>query len=333
MIATGENNSANFKTSWKPLKNILVATFSSWKILNASFYSVYIYEYLSQIRSFYDILSTLPNYHIRAVLKANNILLKRIGRPLRKLSDILILLILENPFLFQHIYKNESNNIIKRTFGYISSMSNEIRHYIINWFCNYDPNILYKKIQLCNSFISKILYKYTQRWIVKVIMTLIGELKFTSNNQKTTFLSEFYNAMLDNLKTFCTGLVEEFQHLLTFEEYVKRYTSFILNTSISKQFGPLKREFYHVFRGNTLSLFRQEEIELLIRGSPESLHVDQLCAVAVYDSSNSLQTRLLAFVTRSDHIPATGAANLLFKIFILADDCNRYPIAHTCKFI
>lgn len=122
---------------------------------------------------------------MQVVLKVTSILLKRIGRPLRKRSDILFLLItLENPFLFQHIYKDEPNNIIKRTFGYISSLSNKIHRYIINWFCNYDPNILYKKIQLCNNFISKRLHKYLQKrhtqndynsdWRIKVSARMIA---------------------------------------------------------------------------------------------------------------------------------------------------------------
>jgi len=70
-------------------------------------------------------------------------------------------------------------------------------------------------------------------------------------------------------------------------EYVKRYVEFLLDKSISKQFEPFKRGFYHVCGGNALSLFRPEEIELLIRGSPEKLDVDQLRAVAVYEGENS----------------------------------------------
>lgn len=70
-------------------------------------------------------------------------------------------------------------------------------------------------------------------------------------------------------------------------EYVRRYTEYILDTSISKQFEPFKRGFYHVCGGNALSLFRPEEIELLIRGSPEKLDVDQLRAVAVYEGESS----------------------------------------------
>jgi len=70
-------------------------------------------------------------------------------------------------------------------------------------------------------------------------------------------------------------------------EYVRRYTQYLLDTSISKQFEPFKRGFYHVCGGNALSLFRPEEIELLIRGSPEKLDVDQLRAVAVYEGESS----------------------------------------------
>jgi E3 ubiquitin-protein ligase HECTD2 len=70
-------------------------------------------------------------------------------------------------------------------------------------------------------------------------------------------------------------------------EYVRRYTEYLLDTSISKQFEPFKRGFYHVCGGNALSLFRPEEIELLIRGSPEKLDVDQLRAVAVYEGESS----------------------------------------------
>ena len=149
-------------------------------------------------------------------------------------------------------------------------------------------------------------------------------------------------------------------------EYVRRYTQYLLDTSISKQFEPFKRGFYHVCGGNALSLFRPEEIELLIRGSPEKLDVDQLRAVAVYEGETSrvqvsenepvirwcsighqliltfrfwnffarmdpwMQRKLLMFVTGSDRIPATGVANLAFKISILGDSETRFPIAHTC---
>ena len=98
---------------------------------------------------------------------------------------------------------------------------------------------------------------------------------------------------------------------------------------------------------------------------PEKLDVDQLRAVAVYESENSrvhltenrasnpmvpfyhahlilrfwsffarmdpvMQRKLLTFVTGSDRIPATGVANLAFKVSIVGDSETRFPIAHTC---
>ena len=44
----------------------------------------------------------------------------------------------------------------------------------------------------------------------------------------------------------------------------------------------------------------------------------------------AMQRKLLTFVTGSDRIPATGVANLAFKISILGDSDTRFPIAHTC---
>ncbi|OKL59544.1 hypothetical protein UA08_05358 [Talaromyces atroroseus] len=47
-------------------------------------------------------------------------------------------------------------------------------------------------------------------------------------------------------------------------------------------------------------------------------------------SSPSNQRKLLSFVTGSDRIPATGAASLSIRLSCLGEDCERYPIAHTC---
>ncbi|ORY07999.1 hypothetical protein K493DRAFT_201530, partial [Basidiobolus meristosporus CBS 931.73] len=127
------------------------------------------------------------------------------------------------------------------------------------------------------------------------------------------------------------------------QEYVSKHSQFILTQSIAKQFEPFKRGFYHVCGGNALSLFRPEEIELLVRGSAETLDLEQLKAVTEYDGFDKdeetirnfwyifggmtpeLQRRLLVFVTGSDRIPATGIANLAFKISCLGEDSERYP--------
>ncbi|KAG0222595.1 putative E3 ubiquitin-protein ligase [Mortierella sp. GBA43] len=132
-------------------------------------------------------------------------------------------------------------------------------------------------------------------------------------------------------------------------EYVERYASFVMNSSIADQFEWFRRGFHLVCGGDALSLFRPEEIDSLVRGSAEPLDIDQLRSVTVYEGFNDNhevirnfwsifkefddrnQRRLLQFITASDRYPATGIANLSFKITCMgSSDSNRYPTSHTC---
>lgn len=139
-------------------------------------------------------------------------------------------------------------------------------------------------------------------------------------------------------------------------EYVDLYVKYLLDESVKRQFEPFKRGFFTVCAGNALSLFRPEEIELLIRGSDEPLDITSLRAVCKYsdwdkskDGSEPKdeaaidwfwesfaaatpqdQRRLLSFITGSDRIPAMGAATLVIKISCLGEDTERYPTARTC---
>ncbi|KAK3943523.1 putative E3 ubiquitin-protein ligase [Diplogelasinospora grovesii] len=136
-------------------------------------------------------------------------------------------------------------------------------------------------------------------------------------------------------------------------EYVDLYVRYLLDTAVTRQFEPFKRGFYTVCGGNALSLFRPEEIELLVRGSDEALDIRSLRGAAAYDNwgvpnpadreptiqwfweafenaSPKGQRKLLLFITGSDRIPATGAASLTIRITCLGDDCERYPTARTC---
>lgn len=134
-------------------------------------------------------------------------------------------------------------------------------------------------------------------------------------------------------------------------EFVSLYVRYLLDTAVTRQFEPFKRGFFTVCAGNALSLFRAEEIELLIRGSEEErIDVDALRGVAVYenfrhppgsdthgeviktaveehvdvvrwfweyfrdDADPREQRRLLQFITASDRIPATGAAGLVLRV-------------------
>ncbi|RWA11002.1 hypothetical protein EKO27_g4095 [Xylaria grammica] len=137
------------------------------------------------------------------------------------------------------------------------------------------------------------------------------------------------------------------------KEYVDMYVRYLLDTSIARQFEPFKRGFFTVCAGNALTLFKPEEIELLVRGSDEPLDITSLKAVAAYTNwprgsspkteSTILwfwdtfenapprdQRRLLSFITGSDRIPAMGAASLVIKINCLGNDEGRFPSARTC---
>ncbi|KAL8839770.1 MAG: hypothetical protein Q9170_001581 [Blastenia crenularia] len=136
-------------------------------------------------------------------------------------------------------------------------------------------------------------------------------------------------------------------------EFVDLYVKYLLDTSVSRQFEPFKRGFFSVCGGNALSLFRPEEIELLIRGSDEPLDVATLRAVAIYDgwkngevagdeavitwfwelfmeATSREQRALLSFITGSDRLPAMGATSLIIKLTCLGDESTRFPIARTC---
>ncbi|KAJ5758115.1 uncharacterized protein N7511_006809 [Penicillium nucicola] len=135
-------------------------------------------------------------------------------------------------------------------------------------------------------------------------------------------------------------------------EFVDLYVHYLLDTAVARQFEPFKRGFFTVCGGNALSLFRPEEIELLVRGSDEPLDVNSLRAVATYENWSYVQPesvpvvrwfweflesappkqqrKILSFITGSDRIPAMGATSLSIKLACLGDDSPRYPIARTC---
>lgn len=134
-------------------------------------------------------------------------------------------------------------------------------------------------------------------------------------------------------------------------DFVDLYILYLLDTAVARQFEPFKRGFFTVCAGNALSLFRPEEIELLVRGSEDALDIPSLRAVATYENwkaspeseptinwfweffdrvSGPEQRKILAFITGSDRIPAMGATNLTIRLACLGPDCERYPTARTC---
>ncbi|KAJ2156205.1 putative E3 ubiquitin-protein ligase [Coemansia sp. RSA 552] len=133
-------------------------------------------------------------------------------------------------------------------------------------------------------------------------------------------------------------------------EYVMRYLQWVLNDSIAKQFEPFRRGFYYVCGSNALSLFKPEEIELMVHGSGEDWDPRELQKITEYvnfgqDADSTIvkwfwevlcemsaddRRLFLAFVTGSDRMPTVASSRLKMKLVLLGDEYQRFPIAHTC---
>ncbi|KAG6544026.1 hypothetical protein Mapa_014549 [Marchantia paleacea] len=132
------------------------------------------------------------------------------------------------------------------------------------------------------------------------------------------------------------------------KRYVDLYVHYLLEESIDKQFSSFKDGFMQVCLGRALSLFRYEELELLICGLPH-FDFDALERVTVYQGGYTKNNRiiiwfwelvrampleekkqLLFFSTGNDRAPIGGLACLKFIIQRNGDDTNRLPTAQTC---
>ncbi|GAA5837163.1 hypothetical protein JCM9279_005604 [Rhodotorula babjevae] len=132
------------------------------------------------------------------------------------------------------------------------------------------------------------------------------------------------------------------------KDYVRLLVDFLLSKSVSAQFDAFAEGFHEVCAGSAMSLFKAQELELVVRGSTEALDVDALRGVTAYEGfspdeptidafwstfhafSPEQQRRLLAFITASDRLPATGTAGLSLKLQCAGDDTARLPSASTC---
>ncbi|CAD5122844.1 DgyrCDS11247 [Dimorphilus gyrociliatus] len=134
------------------------------------------------------------------------------------------------------------------------------------------------------------------------------------------------------------------------EEFVELYTDFLLNKRIERQFAAFRRGFKLVTDESPLStLFRPEEVELLICGS-EDFNFEELEKTTEYDGGYDQQSdtirhfwelvhqefteeqkkQLLQFTTGSDRVPVGGLSKLKLIIARNGPDSDRLPTAHTC---
>lgn len=140
------------------------------------------------------------------------------------------------------------------------------------------------------------------------------------------------------------------------DDYINKYMTYFMREGIKQQLDAFIEGFNTVIAGNALSLFLEEEIQLLLCGSEDhNIDFDVLRSITKYigwpsatdaansciikwfwehlaTMNNSQRKKLLVFVTGSDRVPATGIQNLPFKVTLLGHglDSERLPIAHTC---
>ncbi|KAH7048105.1 hypothetical protein BKA57DRAFT_464140 [Linnemannia elongata] len=131
-------------------------------------------------------------------------------------------------------------------------------------------------------------------------------------------------------------------------EFVKEYLKFYFTTSIAKQFNAFSEGFHLVTLGSAIQLFRPEEVEQLICGSPD-LDFNALEQITQYEGGFHAKSRiirwfwetvhayedkdkkrLLFFATGSDRVPIGGLGHLSFTISKNGPDSMRLPTSHTC---
>ncbi|XP_068730532.1 ubiquitin-protein ligase E3A-like [Montipora capricornis] len=132
------------------------------------------------------------------------------------------------------------------------------------------------------------------------------------------------------------------------ELFVTLYVEHLLVKSVERQFMAFSRGFHKVCGGEALTLFRPDELELLICGCPViNFHELELAATyedgynynhpaiqmlweVVNEMTVGQKKAFLMFVTGSDRVPLKGLANLTFIVQRHGEDSDRLPAALTC---
>ncbi|KAH6569688.1 hypothetical protein BASA50_002730 [Batrachochytrium salamandrivorans] len=131
------------------------------------------------------------------------------------------------------------------------------------------------------------------------------------------------------------------------QEFVDLLVDFLINKSIGPAFQAFYEGFDFMMEGSALQLFRPEELQELICGSP-SLDFYALEKVTQYDGydkdtpvirafwhvvhefTEEQKKLLLFFATGSDRVPVGGLSKLQFIIARNGTDSDRVPTSHTC---
>ena len=130
--------------------------------------------------------------------------------------------------------------------------------------------------------------------------------------------------------------------------YVDLYVDFVLNESIRAQFNAFRRGFLLLTDGPVLALFRAEELEVLVCGTPHldfkalqenaryeggyesGTQVVQWLWQVLQEMTLEQKQKFLKFFSGSDRAPIGGLAKLGFLVQRAGPDTNRLPTSHTC---
>ncbi|KAJ3044888.1 hypothetical protein HDV00_000170 [Rhizophlyctis rosea] len=176
------------------------------------------------------------------------------------------------------------------------------------------------------------------------LLTFPGDVRETFNR---TFEIEIETAFGRTVRELIPGGSEQYVDDLNREDFVALYVDHILNRSVEHPFRAFQNGFDSVLRGTAVELFRAEELQNLVCGSPE-FDFDALEKSAQYDGyekdtpviryfwnvvhsmTDDEKKRLLFFTTGSDRVPVGGLGSLPFIIARNGGDSDRLPTSHTC---
>lgn len=132
------------------------------------------------------------------------------------------------------------------------------------------------------------------------------------------------------------------------KEYVALYVDWFLNKSVEGIYTEFKKGFDKVCSDSFLSVFRPDELELLLCGST-NLNFEDLEKSCRYEDGYTVNSatikyfwqtihalseedkkRFLMFCTGSDRVPIRGLASLMLTISRHGPDSDLLPTAHTC---
>ncbi|KAI9097390.1 hypothetical protein DFS34DRAFT_621504 [Phlyctochytrium arcticum] len=164
---------------------------------------------LDDVRESYRLITRKSPKIQRAMMVAIDQLVRRPGKLLTEKEDIKFLIILlQNPIFLSSgtpIEVHYHHDILARVLGLTSCLSNDLHHYVVNWFTRLPIETFQKLVGLVNHFISfrlaqkeGIRESYPSDWATRSAARVMA-LLYAANGQRNEHVAigEFYNTMVD----------------------------------------------------------------------------------------------------------------------------------------